>query len=480
MAGPLRSQALGTVPSSPYNFTWPAPLPSTYFLTATATDGQGNTATSTNVVEVAVTEPGQYGQVAIVRSMVDPEIDVLRNYLLNDLILGAKVFDQEGLAPQSLTGYKLVIWDGLGTSTNGLAPGTVDALYTAYTNGIPLYLIGERLASAGTSLPQAEQSEWTALTHLSAASGVGGDGMVAIKSSIGLNPIVNGIFGTVTNFGYPARLDIATNVDASTEVIATSGGAEVLLVYPGFQEDTGQTRLFTQGVRVSPTDDPGSTNVLRALFDNTVYWLLNVAWCDLADMSMLVTNTPASAQVGQLLTYSVQVREGNSECPVLEAAVTNLLPAGVQFVSAQSAQGSWSYDPATREVTFFLGYMGVHAANLNLTVTVMPVAAGALTNTLGIVLHGGGLLANPVVTNITQVAQGPPLAPTLGIRFIPPAGYELQLSGVANVQYDIQASADLIGWNTITNAVGPDWQTTVSLSGSAANSRLFYRAEVAK
>ena len=470
---------LGTVTSSPYNLTWLAPRPGTYFLTAAATDGQGITATSAPV-EVVVTEPGQCGQVAIVRGMVDPEVDVLRNYLLNDLSLSPQVFDQEGLDPQSLTGYKLVIWDGLGTNANPLASGTVDALYAAYTNGIALYLIGERLASAGTNLPPLEQSEWTALTHLSAPSGVGGDGMVTLKSSIAFNPITNGIFGTLTNFGYPARLDIATNVDPTTEVIGTSGAADVLLVYPGFEDDTGQTRLFTQGLRVSPPDDPGSTNGLRVLFDNAVYWLLEGNWCDLADMSMLVTNSPGSAQVGQLLTYDVQVSSGNSECPVLEAAVTNLLPARVQFVSAQSAQGTWRFDPVTREVTFFLGYVGLHAADLGLAVTVMPVAAGTLTNTFGFVLHGSRPVSNPVLTNITQVAQGPDLAPTLVIRFTPPAGYELQLTGVANVRYDVQASTNLKSWNTVTNALGPDWQATVGLNGSAGSSRLFYRATVAK
>jgi hypothetical protein len=84
------------------------------------------------------------------------------------------------------------------------------------------------------------------------------------------------------------------------------------------------------------------------------------------------------------------------------------------------------------------------------------------------------------VTEVTDVLEGPNLAPTLGIGLTPTAAYELRLTGAAEVQYDIQASADLISWNTITNALGPDWQTTISLNGSAGNSRLFYRAEVAK
>ena len=469
---------LGAVAATPYSFTWTAPAAGTYSLTALATDGQGNTAASAPV-EVVVAQPGQCGQVAIVRAIADPEIEALQNYLFTDMQLSSQVYDQQGLSPQALNGFELVIWDGLGTSTNALASGTVDALYAAYTNGKPLYLIGERLASAGTTLPEPEQSEWTALTRLSAPSGVGGDGKVAVQSSLASNPILDGIFGAVTNFAYPPRLDIASNLDTNTEVLGTSGSADVLLAYPGFQaNDTGQTRLFTQDVRVSPPDAPGSTGVLRSLFENTVYWLLGAGWCVNVDVGLSLTGGAANqAQVGSLLEYDLQViRDG--ECPATGVVVTNVLPAGVQFVSAQSAQGTWGYDPVARQVTFFLGYV---LSNPSLSITVMPVASGTLANTLGVLLNQQSF--NPskqLLTITTQVLPGPSLLPALGIQLTPSAAYELGLTGAANVRYDIQASADLNGWNTITNAVGPDWQGTMRFNGSAGNSRLFYRAELAK
>ena len=470
---------LGTVGgSSPYTFTWTAPVAGTYSLTALATDGHGSTAAST-AVEVVVAQPGQCGQVAIVRAIADPEIDALQNYLFTDMQLSSQVYDQEGLSPQALDGFELVIWDGLGTSTNRLASGTVAALYAAYTNGKPLYLIGERLASAGTTLPEPEQSEWTALTRLSAPSAVGGDGKVAVQSSIASNPILDGMFGVVTNFAYPPRLDIASNLDTNTEVLGTSGSADVLLVYPGFQaNDTGQTRIFTQDVRVSPPDAPGSTGVLRSLFENTVYWLLGAGWCVNVDVGLSLTGGAANqVQVGQLLEYDLQViRDG--ECPATGVVVTNVLPAGVQFVSAQSAQGTWGYDPVARQVTFFLGYV---LSNPSLSITVMPVASGTLANTLGVLLNQQYL--NPskqLLTITTQVLPGPSLLPALGIQLTPPAAYELRLTGAANVRYDLQASADLIHWITMTNALGPDWQTALGLAGTAGNSRRFYRATVAK
>jgi hypothetical protein len=120
-------------------------------------------------------------------------------------------------------------------------------------------------------------------------------------------------------------------------------------------------------------------------------------------------------------------------------------------------------------------------SNPSLSITVVPVTVGTLTNTLGVVLNQQYF--NPskqLLTTTTQVLPGPSLVPTLGIRLTPPAAYELRLTGLANVQYDIQASIDLMNWNTITNAVRPDWQSSIDLNGSALNARLFYRAEVAK
>jgi uncharacterized repeat protein (TIGR01451 family) len=345
------------------------------------------------------------------------------------------VYDQAGLSAQALDGYELVVWDGLGTGANGLASGTVDALYTAYTNGIPLYLIGERLASAGATLPEPERSEWTALTRLSPAVGVGGDGTVTLHSSLDFNPFFNGAFGTVTSFTYPTRLDIATNLDANTEVVGTSGGADVLLAYPGLQVfDTGQTRLFVQDVRVSPSDVGGSTNVLQSLFDNTVLWLMRLQWCIDTDMSLQASAAPDPAQVGQLLEYGVEVIRGG-ECEATGVLVTNLLPAGVQFVNAHSSQGTWSYDPVARQVTFRLGYVGDFYPTL--TVTVMPVAPGTLTSVVGVRLNGHDVNpANNVLTNVTQVLAGEDLTPTLGIRLVSPRQFELRLSGVANVAYE--------------------------------------------
>jgi uncharacterized repeat protein (TIGR01451 family) len=469
--------SLGTASSDPYNLTWLPTQLGTYSLTARAKDKSG-TALSTNQVQLIISS--QCGEVAIVRVADDPEIEELQNDLFLDLKLGSYVLGQELLSAGALNTFILAIWDGLGTSTNGPTPGAVDALYAAYTNGIPVYLIGERLASGATLLHEPERSWWTSLTRLSAPSGTDGNGTIVVQSSLGYNPILDGFFGTVTNFPYPAQLDLATNTDANTEVLGTSGGADVLLAYPGFQVvDTNRTRLFAQEVRVSPPDVPQSKGVLRSLFENTVYWLLGEGWCTDVALYPQSSATPDPAQVGQPLEYHLGLTRGG-ECEATGVMVTNALPAGVQFVSAQTDQGSWSYDPVARQVTFLLGYLGV-AAQAQMTITVMPVAAGMITNLAAV--RANGAVVNPgqsTLAEVTDVNPGPDLTPTLHIRFISANVYDLSLDGAANVAYDLQSSPDLKTWTTVAIVLGPHWEKVFTLGNSGSPAGGFYRAGLAQ
>ena len=465
---------LGSVAVSPYSFQWLSPSPGDYRLRAKVTDDQGNTAFS-SVVQITVSD--QCGQVAIVRSGADPEIDTLQAYLF-DLRLGSEVYDQSGLTAQMLSSYQIIIWDDLGLATNGLTPSTVDALYAAYNQGIPLYLIGERLASSAASLPEPEHSQWRALTRLGTPRGTGGDGHVPLHSTLERNPILNGLFGTVTNFDYPARMDLATNVDANTEVCGTSDGADVLLAFPGLAAvDTGQTRLFTQVLRVSSPDVPEAEDNLRALFQNVIDWLLRSNRCIDVGLGLQGIAEPEPAQVGQLLEYAVEI-DRSGECVAAGVVVTNLLPAGVQFVSAQSEQGGWSYDPVARQVTFSLGHIDLHAEP-TLRVWVMPVTAGMITNLFGIRMNGRNLTSDPTLLLVTEVQEGPPLTPELKLQLAGSLAYELSLSGAASVAYEVQTSVDLKTWSPLTNVLSPACSMTARQT-SGGSPRLFYRAKLAE
>jgi hypothetical protein len=115
---------------------------------------------------------------------------------------------------------------------------------------------------------------------------------------------------------------------------------------------------------------------------------------------------------------------------------------GLHIAHTQSAQGTWSYDRAAREVTFSLGYVGL-SSNPSLSVTVMPVAAGTLTNALGVVFDRQYVNPIRVLTDVTEVLPEPDLTPSLGIRLISPTQHEPHLSGAANVAYQVEISPDV-------------------------------------
>jgi hypothetical protein len=84
-----------------------------------------------------------------------------------------------------------------------------------------------------------------------------------------------------------------------------------------------------------------------------------------------------------------------------------------------------------------------------------------------------------VITNVTEVLAGEDLTPTLGIRLLSPRQFELRLSGVTNVAYEVQASADLETWTTTMNVPGPEWKLLSSPPDISNRASLFNPARVA-
>jgi uncharacterized repeat protein (TIGR01451 family) len=229
---------------------------------------------------------------------------------------------------------------------------------------------------------------------------------------------------------------------------------------------------------VVPPGDPASTDDLRGLFQNVVWWLLGEACTDAtADLS-LTTQTNPAPQVGLLLEYDIQVAAG-AECDRTGVLVTNVLPAGVQFFSASSEHGTWNYDAGARVVSFYLGAVS-RFANPQMSVQVMPVVAGTnFIDVAGVSLNSALPVGAYCVTNVTEVLPGPDLTPHLSIALAGPNQYTLQLMGVSNVRYEVDSSPDLKNWTAATNLLGPQWMMLSELSGAASPAGLFYRAGVA-
>lgn len=467
---------LDAVTSAPFQITWPSPAVGNYDLTARVTDSAGNSVTSP-VVPVVVSA-GCTKPVAIVRPQPDPEIDALQSYLLQ-MGLGSRVFDQAGLTNGMLNGFVLVVWDDLGL-TNSLQSNTVDVLSQVYSSTTPLYLIGEHLASSTELLQQqVQQTEWTNLTQLSFPAGVGGDGSVEVNDPEGpSNPILTGQFGQVTNFPYPARLELTTNLQSDAEVLGTTAGYSVLSIYPGLEAaDQTPTRLVRQDFRVVPPDDLDATNTLRVLFQNSVCWLTRCQGCQDTSLGLSGLQSNDVVQIGQTNNYILSA-SCSGECQPTGVVVTNQIPLGFDFVSASTQQGSWAYDATNREVVFYLGLMP-QDGTVSLGISAVAAQAGTFTNTAGVRYNSTNapVLLDPVLVT-TVLPNTNAMPPVLSLQMTPPSTLQLSLSGQTGVTYEIQFSSDLTNWTSLTNVPGPSWTQTIAPWPITTPSPLFYRAKV--
>jgi hypothetical protein len=465
---------IGSVSSSPYQFTWTDVPPGDHSLTAKVTDGQGHTVTS---LPVRITISQICGDVGIVRTAVDPETDRLQEALFV-MGLSSQVFDHTQVSLTTLQGYRLVIWHDVATG-GGLTANDVTLLQGAYLNGIPLYFIGEHLASSAANLPAAQRSQWIDLTHLQPTSGTGGDGVIHVQSSVDFSLILQGRFARIQDFPYPDPVDPAKAADSDSDVIGTSGGSDVLLSYPSLAAaDTGQVRTFTQNLRVLP-DISADSPPLAGLFQNVVCWLLRCPNCGDIDVAAEMDSPPNPVPAGAPITYVLRlVRSG--ECEALGTVLTDFLPPGFQFIGAQSELGTWSYDSATHEVIFRLGHLptgDVHQMPIEVSVDVLPTQSGTFTNSAFVQIDGPEVtLDNNRAEAVTVVSGGTSiLGPRLDLRVVADGGYELHASSQVGGTYALQYSTDLVQWLTLTNVAGPEWSMPLPAPGVGERPFRFYR-----
>jgi hypothetical protein len=380
-----------------------------------------------------------------------------------------------------LQGYRLVIWDDLGTITDGLNAHDVTTLENAYASGIPLYLIGDHLASVTVDLPEPQRSEWIGLTHLTPGSTTSVGGLVQVQSTVDYNPIINGRFFEVGDFEYPGPLDRANVAGSDAGVLGTSSGSDLLLSYPNLEAvDSGEVRTFTQNVRLLANDSSRSADARKGLFQNVVCWLLNCPTCSDVDVRVELAGPGDPVPAGAPFDYIMEVAH-SGECEATGTVVTEILPAEFNFVGADSAHGTWSYDPGLNTVTFVLGHLA-KASVTELKVTVLPLQEGTFTSHVVARMNGPEVtLDNNAAEALTIVKGGTTSAapPRLEIGFVH-GTYELHLSGQAGVNYEIQMAPDLKIWSPLTNVYGADWRATLNPSASSSKSAQFYRAQLAR
>jgi uncharacterized repeat protein (TIGR01451 family) len=129
-----------------------------------------------------------------------------------------------------------------------------------------------------------------------------------------------------------------------------------------------------------------------------------------ADLRISKTNNATSLLPGTGTTYAFQlVNDGPSE--VTDAIVTDVLPAGLTFVSAT---GGATYDPATRTISFLSGLLGVGATKgFTVAVDVSPTASGSLTNSVTVTPPAG--VTDPHLPDNTA-SDTDPIVPTTNLK----------------------------------------------------------------
>ncbi|MHC1768281.1 MAG: Calx-beta domain-containing protein [Verrucomicrobiia bacterium] len=468
------STLLGIDTSSPFEITWEGVPAGDYCVTAEAVCPNGSRVRSEPLC-LGVTDRG--APVAIVRNFDDPEIDHLRQYLL-EMGYCARVFDQQALNFDELTSYWLVIWDDLGAP--GLTSSTVRILRQLFDYGIPIYLIGDRLASAANSFDADARADWAYLLHMNPLSRSGSPGTIEFsKATENRQPgsILAGRFAEVADFAYTNTVDFGTvEVDAAT--IATGSEADLLVHYPTLDvTDFGQPRSVSQSFRVTTGGDD-TLAARKALFQNAVCWLLRCWFCPLVYLSVEFSEVPAVVNTGAEFSFDITVGN-NGECIAFATTITNHLPAGLSFVNAEFNKGSGVYyNPQDRTLIWRVGSLSSGTENNGiLTVTVRAVQPGTFQNSACAVANYE-LLNESNCAEVDLRIQGEALPEPPELSMIRTGAHTLQLrlSGQDGGKYQIQTSSDLSNWLQWTNASGPVFYIELPDANFPGNSSRFYRA----
>lgn len=161
-------------------------------------------------------------------------------------------------------------------------------------------------------------------------------------------------------------------------------------------------------------------------------WALTVSTANpvgsAADVDLTMTATPEPVIITSNLTYTLTV---TNHGPSIAAGVlvTNVLPAGVQFVSATTATGSATTNSAGI-VTWSVGSLAMDAS-ATLTLVVSPTVAGSLPNTAGVTGATPDLNPDNNAASVISTVVSPTADLAIGLVGTPSpvlAGYNLTYS----------------------------------------------------
>src|SRR5206468_2510569 len=127
-------------------------------------------------------------------------------------------------------------------------------------------------------------------------------------------------------------------------------------------------------------------------------------------------------------------------CEGTGVVVTNQLPPGVRFITAQSTQGTWTY--ADGIVTFHLGHV-ISASLTEMKIIIVPTQTGMITNSALVRANGPEVRSDDNSASVVTEVQGSVL-PTLTLVTMNNGSYQLTTTGPVGQSYILEASPDLI------------------------------------
>jgi uncharacterized repeat protein (TIGR01451 family) len=468
------SNLLGIDTSSPFELRWEGVPEGDYCVIAKAVCRSGRTVQSDPLC-LSVTP--KVAAVAIVRNFDHPEIYKLRDYLL-EMGYCTRIYDQEGLSPEKLSSYQLVIWDDVGAE--GLTDNTVETLQQVFGSNTSLYLMGDRLVSALAGLSPSNRTTWSSLLHLTPLGQSASPGPILFSiAPFDRQPgtILNGRFGALDEVHYMNAVDLA-RVTADATSLGQASGGDLLVQFPTSDEvDSGQARTVSQGFRALDGGDAASLAGRKILFQNSVCWLLRCSFCSLSHPTVVVMDAPEKANVGDEFTFNLLV-SNNGECVSTATVLTNYLPAGLSLVGVTYNQGtSATYDPTARDLIWRIGSVISGSQNdAVINITVRAVQAGSFSNTACV---GANYTTSrsPFCADFNIQIEGTSLPATPELTLMPTGYglYQLRLTGQQGANYLIQTSVDLQTWQSLTNAPGPLFFLDL-LDVGTLNRPKFYRA----
>ncbi len=469
--------------------------PGIHRFVARATDNHGAVSWSD---PVSVDVRDLTGDILVIRNRAHPEIDCLTNHL-SDLDFNipfppsgsegsgwgnpmVRVLDQEGLHFDLVRDFRVIFWNDTGDDSEGITENDVSVLLQAWRHGIPLYFVGENLATDGARLGDpASREAWTELIQLAPETGmVVPPGLLTLGEIVSDELFASSRHEMVEPFSVPNQVQRAKVAGDGAESRATLGSADVLVrVPPRDVVAPLDARRLAQNFLVCSGDETDSLKQRRTLLWNGVLWLLKND-CNYFGATLQCANEKVLCRVGEEFVLESEMSFSGA-CPATGTVVTNMLPFGFDIlgaditftnsIHAEGGVGEVSIRPGLVRFGMSRLVSGTHAT---MRVRVVPRFGGTYTAMVRSVVNYRFIEPCPMEIHV----EGPlPELPPLLVELVDGI-FHVRLGGLPPCEAILEVSEDLRSWQPLgdTYRVGPDETEFPPIDARSFPTAVFFRA----